>query len=240
MQPLDEAMPTVEAIAERCRQNAALPDPQVESSAEMIARVDVGAMRRRAREASIIGARFASAAVETYRAQPGTRASRDAAAAVIAGGFTDSLALFGPDTGIGKTYLLAGLANAAIDAGKRAIVANALEIVTRVADARRTWDVSEHEAISQFADAEFFGLDDLGKDLFAGESALRTIYQIVDRRFNSGRPLWLSSNFSFAELGKRYSERKDEYAEYLMDRIRAMIPLDRWVEMRGRSLRGRI
>lgn len=201
----------------------------------------------RARSQSIVYPHYADASIVGFTAQPGTSAGLAAAMSIVESGFCRSLGLYGPDPGVGKTYLAHAVLNAANDRGISGAIINAVDLIAAVNDAKRTWDVSENETIEAFARRRVLVIDDLGKELLGTESmvgrAIPVLYHIVNARANHGLPLVVTSNQSFVQLSMLYSRRRpndvDELdaTRFIMDRLRDIAQLP-WVEMRGQSLRG--
>lgn len=95
--------------------------------------------------------------------------------------------------GAGKTYYAGAVANYVIDHGDRALIMN-------VADLTALRDPDEQRLIeSRIDDWELFILDDLGAERMT-EYAVEQIYNAVDRRNSSGKPMIVTTNLDKNEM----------------------------------------
>ena len=112
--------------------------------------------------------------------------------------------LYGP-TGVGKTYLLAALANELMECMHTVLFTSIAEILKRI---RSTWqkDAKEDEEaiFAEIRTVEFLFLDDIGQENFGISGSdnwtREKTYELVNARYNSMRPTIFSSNMSLEEL----------------------------------------
>ncbi len=190
-----------------------------------------------------IPAQFRGADLATCRRDAHCAQALDAARHVVAEGFLVGLGLFGSN-GVGKSYLGAGIARAALLAGIPARFEAASGFVERLADA--TLFSSEDQvtrAIREVAETPVLVLDDLGRERL-DRRTMSWIFLLLDWRLNDARTIVVTTNYPPEKLLKRYlaaAERCGEdpsAATSIFDRLCGLAPLP-WVEMRGKSLRGR-
>lgn len=96
---------------------------------------------------------------------------------------------------------------------------------------RRDADPTESELLAKYADVQLLVLDDIGAEHIKDTGWLEDrLYQIIGRRHSEMRPVFITSNLSPAELGKRIGER-------IMWRIVEMCGEDHIIEVKGPNLR---
>lgn len=104
---------------------------------------------------------------------------------------TNSGLLFWGDTGRGKTYCAACIANALIDAGIPALITSFPRILSA------GWDKSE--IAGQMQDYDLVVIDDLGVERNSSY-ARETVYMIVDERYKANLPLIVTTNIPLEVL----------------------------------------
>lgn len=125
------------------------------------------------------------------------------------------------NTGNGKTFAAACIANALIDRGIPAMITSFPRILNAGYDKR--------EIAEQMKHYQLLVIDDLGAER-SSEYALETVYMVIDERYKAKKPLIVTTNLSLEELCKPKSM---DY-QRIYDRILEMcIP----VVFQGDSLR---
>lgn len=99
--------------------------------------------------------------------------------------------LFYGDTGSGKTFAAACIANALLAKGVPVMVTSLPRIINA------GWDKSE--IIANLHRYPLMVLDDLGAERDS-EYALETVYTVIDERYKSGKPMIVTTNLSLQEL----------------------------------------
>lgn len=99
--------------------------------------------------------------------------------------------LFYGDTGGGKTFAAACIANALIDQGVPVMVTSLPRIINA------GWD--KGEIIASLHRYPLLMLDDLGVER-ESEYAMETVYTVIDERYKAGKPLIVTTNLSLQEL----------------------------------------
>lgn len=99
--------------------------------------------------------------------------------------------IFYGDTGGGKTFAAACIANALIDQGVPVMVTSLPRIINA------GWD--KGEIIAGLHKYPLLLLDDLGAERDS-EYALETVYTVIDERYKAGKPLIVTTNLSLREL----------------------------------------
>lgn len=99
--------------------------------------------------------------------------------------------IFYGDTGSGKTFAAACIANALLAKGVPVMVTSLLRIINT------GWDKSE--IIANLHRYPLMVLDDLGAERDS-EYALETVYTVIDERYKSRKPLIVTTNLSLQEI----------------------------------------
>ncbi len=109
-------------------------------------------------------------------------------------------------TGLGKTHLSLAIANKAIERGFDVYYAS----IHTVMDALQKEQFSREKITESISDrlyeSDLLILDDLGAE-FSTQFTVASLYNIVNTRINSGKPMIISTNLSLSELEERYSQR---------------------------------
>ncbi|MEG0614941.1 MAG: ATP-binding protein [Oscillospiraceae bacterium] len=109
-------------------------------------------------------------------------------------------------TGLGKTHLSLSIAKTVIEKGYNVAydsIVNYLRLIEKEHFSRTNPDV---DTLQLILSTDLLILDDLGSE-FESSFYTSTIYNIINTRLNKGLPTVISSNFSSAELQKRYDDR---------------------------------
>jgi DNA replication protein DnaC len=241
---------TISDIVARARKNASSgPVDQSEfeghEAAEARHRADIHVRRVTGfRERSGVPARFETAAIADLTIDRGNETAIHSAAKIIADGCRDSAAFFGTGVGAGKTSIAAAIVNGALEQLIPAKMLTVVTLVDRMHEASKYGSAEDvTEIVQEFASAPVLLLDDLGREPVTRRS-LSWLYELLNRRWNAVLPLLVTTNLSFEDLLFRYIDackRADEpqsTAEAIVDRLRGMIPLPQWYEVRGKSRRG--
>ena len=113
------------------------------------------------------------------------------------------LALYGP-FGVGKTHLLAAIANQLCLAGKACLFASAVTLFDAIQD-RMQHKEDYHELLKQAIHTPVLLLDDMDKPK-PSDFREATLYQIINKRVSAERPLAISSNCMPHELDRVIGE----------------------------------
>lgn len=195
------------------------------------------ALRRIVDGASQATPRFADRKFEHFDVSLENRAAYEAAQAVMDDPRVRGLGLYG-DPGVGKSHLAAAIVNGCITVGVPAVYVSVEELLGRLRETfnHKTPKPTENEIINGAATVAVLALDDLGKESLS-DYTVRTLYAIVNRRYEQKLPLIVTSNFSLPELSAREVGDKAEPLTYTstIDRIREMT--GKWISVGGRSRR---
>ncbi len=100
------------------------------------------------------------------------------------------LLLHGP-TGSGKTYIAAAIANALVDRGEWVYMDNFASIAN---DMRDTYKGGHDFIVSRAQIANLLVLDDFGSEC-TSDYSIQNIYELIEARIESGKPLIVTTNF---------------------------------------------
>lgn len=126
------------------------------------------------------------------------------------------------DFGIGKTYILAGLANQVAKSGKQVIF---LHVPTFIAGLSQHFgDNSLHDEIKKVAECDLLILDDIGAETLSQWSRDDVLGVILQSRMDNVLPTFFSSNLDLDTLESHFAETKTSVdqvkAARLMQRVR--------------------
>ena len=112
--------------------------------------------------------------------------------------------LFIGKTGLGKTFLSSCIAKELIQKGSSVVIGQLATFIRHIEDEH--FGRSVGNTLDTLTACDLLILDDLGSEFRTSftESAL---YEIVNARINTGKPMIISTNFSISELNSSYNER---------------------------------
>ncbi|WP_251716945.1 primosomal protein DnaI [Lactobacillus agrestimuris] len=124
--------------------------------------------------------------------------------------------------GVGKTYILAGLANQIAAMGKQVIF---LHVPTFIAGLTSHFeDNSLQKEIRRVSDCDLLILDDIGAESLSQWSRDDVLGVILQARMDNSLPTFFSSNFDFERLEEHFAETRNAIdpvkAARLMQRVR--------------------
>jgi len=127
--------------------------------------------------------------------------------------------LAGP-CGVGKSHLAYSIANSLINKGQSVISMTMIDLLMHI---RRSYDSSgqksESDILKVYEDCTLLVIDDLGKEK-PTEWTLSMIYTIIDRRYNSYKPVIVTTNYSAGELIDRLTIGADSSSAHaIVDRL---------------------
>lgn len=114
-----------------------------------------------------------------------------------------SLFLYG-ETGLGKTHLSLAIAGVVTQKGYGVIYGSAQNLLDRLE--REHFKDESEGASDAILGCDLLILDDLGAE-FSTQFSVATVYNIINTRLLSGKPVIISTNLTIKELEKRYTRR---------------------------------
>lgn len=117
-----------------------------------------------------------------------------------------NLAFFG-GTGLGKTHLSSAIARTVIEKGFDVMYVTAISMMSDFEYQRFGSAASpDISPVSRYFDCDLLIIDDLGTEI-SNQFSITTLYNVIDTRLKTGKPIILSTNLSEDELRKRYWDR---------------------------------
>ena len=126
--------------------------------------------------------------------------------------------------GVGKTHLVAAIANQLLQKGTPVICMTMIDLLARI---RETYDSrgegTEAQVMRLYADVPLLIIDDLGSEQ-PTEWGCTTIFSIINARYEAYMPTIVTSNCGADELIQRMTPRDatDRNAQKTVDRLREM------------------
>lgn len=115
----------------------------------------------------------------------------------IEGATAKGLYLYG-GYGTGKTFLASLVASAFLSRGKSVIFGDVPELMTRI---KKSFDGGKNP-LDDYCECDLLILDDIGAGQVT-EWNVGQLYQIINARYNAGKPIVATSNLDLEELAKR-------------------------------------
>ena len=112
--------------------------------------------------------------------------------------------LFVGNTGLGKTFLSACIANAVTDKGFSVAYESAPHLFAKLEKNRFNPDEGSRAEAAKFASCDLLIVDDLGTEL-PGSFVTAALYSLVNDRLLAKKSMLISTNLNIDEIAKRYS-----------------------------------
>lgn len=114
--------------------------------------------------------------------------------------------LFIGRTGLGKTHISLAIANKLIDKGIDVIYTSAPSLFIKLEKERFSKDGNFSEMLDSVIGCDLLIIDDLGAEMRT-QFTVSSLYQIINERLNSKRPMIINTNLSVTDIDKNYEER---------------------------------
>lgn len=108
--------------------------------------------------------------------------------------------LFWGDVGTGKSYTAAAIANELIQRNVSVIMTSFIKLLAST----KRFELEDDDLLERLNRAKLLIIDDLGAER-GTDYALEKVYDIVDSRYRTGKPMILTTNLDFADM-KRCSD----------------------------------
>ena len=108
-------------------------------------------------------------------------------------------------TGLGKTHLSLAIANEVIRRGYSVIYVSAPALLQKV-DAAKRFRSEDESVFDTLNDCDLLIIDDLGTE-YHSQYNVSNMYNIINSRLLSNKPLIISTNLTISELDKTYTDR---------------------------------
>ena len=119
----------------------------------------------------------------------------------------DNLILMG-DTGLGKTHLSTAIARRVIEKGYDVLYRTAIDMFSDFEYDRfnRRYSDTDEPLSDKYFTAELLIIDDLGTEL-TNQFTVSTLYNLLNKRVISGRPVIINTNLTINKLMEKYEDR---------------------------------
>ncbi len=112
--------------------------------------------------------------------------------------------LFVGNTGLGKTFLSACIANEVARQGYSIAYESAPNLIAKLEKARFESDADSREQTQKYADCDLLIIDDLGTEM-PGNFVTAALYSLINDRLLGGKSMIISTNLNIEEIAQRYS-----------------------------------
>ncbi len=112
--------------------------------------------------------------------------------------------LFVGDTGLGKTFLSACIANAVTDRGFSVVYESAPQLFSKLEKDRFAPTEETRAQAAKFTACDLLIIDDLGTEM-PGNFVTAALYSLLSQRLQEGKSMLISTNYTTEELAQRYS-----------------------------------
>ena len=112
--------------------------------------------------------------------------------------------LFSGNTGLGKTFLSACIANEVAEKGFSIVYESAPRLFSKLEKNRFNPDEESQEAVAEMENCDLLIIDDLGTEM-PGNFVTAALYALVNERLLSGKSMLISTNLTIGEIAQRYS-----------------------------------
>ena len=112
--------------------------------------------------------------------------------------------LFVGNTGLGKTFLSACIANAVTEKGCSVAYESAPRLFAKLEKNRFNPDEQSREDVRKLSQSDLLIIDDLGTEM-AGGFVTAALYELVNQRLLEEKSMIISTNLNVEEMAKRYS-----------------------------------
>lgn len=108
-------------------------------------------------------------------------------------------------TGLGKTHLSLAIANTVTEKGYNVIYDSAQNILSSL-EREKFGGLSAGKREKELLDCDLLIIDDLGSE-FSTQFTVAAIYNIINTRINTSKPVIISTNLNEKELEEKYTQR---------------------------------
>ncbi len=112
--------------------------------------------------------------------------------------------LFSGNTGLGKTFLSACIADAVTDKGYSVAYESAPRLFSKLEKNRFNPDDASRAECARYESCDLLIIDDLGTEM-PGNFVTAALYALVNERLLSGKSMVISTNLNIGEIHQRYS-----------------------------------
>lgn len=112
--------------------------------------------------------------------------------------------LFVGNTGLGKTFLAACIADKVTDKGFSVVYESASQLFAKLEKNRFSPDAHSRADAARFESCDLLIVDDLGTEM-PGSFVTSALYDLLNQRLLTGKSMIISTNLNVSEIAKRYS-----------------------------------
>ena len=165
---------------------------------------------------SLMDARLSDATFSNYSVDDGNRRAYTAAKRYV-DRFNDMLEngqgiLFYGPVGTGKSYTAAAIANELMNRKRSAVMTSFVKLLEKMS----SFETDDEEYIARLNHADLLFIDDLGAER-STDAALAKVYNIVDSRYRSRKPLILTTNLEMSQIQNETDIRYDRIYDRILE-----------------------
>ena len=116
--------------------------------------------------------------------------------------------MFYGTTGLGKTHLSTAIAKEVIDRGFDVVYTTAQDMFEAFEGVKfsRNYSSSQDNQTDKFFECDLLIIDDLGTE-FSNQFTVSCLYNLINTRINSEKPMIINTNLNQNDLRERYADR---------------------------------
>ncbi len=149
----------------------------------------------------------------------------------------NGLFISGPP-GVGKTHLVAGIANELLSLGKPVVCMTMIDLLERIKRTFNKTGADEGEVLRIYKTIPLLIVDDIGKEP-PTEWAISTVYNIINDRYEAYLPTIVTTNYAPDDLITRMTPRTTGDSTTARATIDRLLEMCNGLSLTGKSWRGR-